>query len=102
MASATSVAPSRMSWLQPADVGLSIGPGTAKIGLPYSEARFAVISEPDHAGHSTTNTARDQAATMRLRIGNVCLSGEVFSGNSETTAPKPPAIFSASARFSGG
>ena len=102
LASATRVAPSRMSWLQPAELGLSMGPGTAKMGLPYSEARFAVMSEPDHAGHSTTRRARDHAATMRLRMGNVCLSGAVWSGNSETTAPWPSAIFSARWRFSGG
>ena len=87
LASATSVAPSRMSWLQPAELACRSAPAPRKTGLPYSEARFAVINEPDHAGHSTTNSARDHAATMRLRIGNVCLSGAVCSGNSETTAP---------------
>ena len=52
--------------------------------------------------HSTTNNARHHAATIRFRIGYVCLSGAVPNGNSETTAPKPPAIFSARPRFSGG
>ena len=60
--------------------GFVDGAGTAKMGLPYSDARFAVISEPDQAGHSVTRTAWLHAATIRLRMGNVCLSGGLLTG----------------------
>jgi hypothetical protein len=39
---------------------------------------------------------------IRLRIGKVCRSGSISIENSDTTAPFPLQIFSASASFSGG
>ena len=72
------------------------------MGLPISVARFAVIMLPLHLGHSITSVAFAHAATMRLRMGNVFLSGAWWMGNSETTAPCEEAIFSARAMFSGG
>ncbi len=45
---------------------------------------------------STTSNPNEQPATIRFRIGNVCLSGGVSIWNSETTAPFPAAMRSAS------
>ncbi len=63
------VAPSRKSSLAPSARGSSGEPGTAKISRPSSAANFAVMREPDRRAASTTTTARQRPATIRLRRG---------------------------------
>ena len=62
----------------------------------------AVISAPLLAPASTTRIPWLQPEMIRFRIGNVCRSGSISIENSDTTAPFPLQIFSASASFSGG
>jgi len=70
------VAPSRKRSLVPSALGSSGEPGTAKISRPASAANFAVIREPDRRAASTTTTARQRPATIRLR--RVLPQGEMF------------------------
>ena len=98
----TSFAPCWMSLFEPADVGRSIGPGTANTLRPCSAACPAVISAPLPRPASTTSTPKLQPLTMRLRIGKVCVSAFTSIENSLTTAPPDSTIFSASAMFSFG
>ena len=56
----TSVAPSRISMLQPAARASNGWPGTASTSRPWSSAVRAVIRLPDRAAASTTITARDR------------------------------------------
>jgi hypothetical protein len=63
----TSVAPSRMSWLQPCARGSSGEPGTAITSRPASAARRAVICEPERGAASTTTVPLLIPAMIRLR-----------------------------------
>src|SRR5207253_7507101 len=47
-------APCWMSLLQPSEVGLVIGPGTARTARPWSSAQSAVIRAPDPGAASIT------------------------------------------------
>ena len=62
-----SVAPSRISWLQPCARGSSGEPGTAITSRPASAASRAVISEPDRGAASTTTVPLLIPAMIRLR-----------------------------------
>ena len=63
----TSVAPSRISPLQPCARGSSGAPGTAITSRPASVASRAVISEPDLGAASTTTVPSASPAMIRLR-----------------------------------
>ena len=62
-----SVAPSRISWLQPCARGSSGEPGTAITSRPASAASRAVISEPERGAASTTTVPGASPAMIRLR-----------------------------------
>src|SRR5215472_11681885 len=76
-----SLAPFLINSWQPLLRGESMRPGTAKTCRPYSVAKFAVMSAPLVRLASTTTVPRLIPATMRLRIGNDCLSGGRLKAN---------------------
>ena len=77
-ATSTSVAsraggqPSARRPFVPSDAALRGEPGTANTRTPRSIASLAVTSEPPRTRDSTTTTASDNAARMRLRAGKRC------------------------------
>ena len=81
--------------------GESMRPGTAKTCRPYSVAKLAVIRAPLARLASTTTVPSVMPATMRLRMGNDCLSGGRLKGNCVMTAPLA-AMREKSSAFSGG
>ena len=66
----TQVAPSRMSWWQPADWAEVTGPGTAITGRLSSRVCRAVISAPLASPASMTTVPADRAAMTRVRVRN--------------------------------
>ena len=97
----TSVAPSRINWLQPCARGSSGDPGTAITSRPASAASRAVISDPDRGAASITTVPALIPAMIRLRYGKCRARGSVPGGISAMTSPRS---YSASCRslFSGG
>ena len=65
------MAPSRRRALLPAQVGMSIFPGTANTSRPCSRASLAVISAPLRSGASTTSTPQLRPLMIRFRLGKV-------------------------------
>src|SRR5438034_8794990 len=63
-------APCWMSLLQPSEVGLVIGPGTARTARPWSSAQSAVIRAPDPGAASITTVTPASPEIRRLRLGN--------------------------------
>jgi hypothetical protein len=55
--------------VHPSDDARSTSPGIANTAIPYSAALTAVISAPPVRAASTTTTAADKPAMMRLRGG---------------------------------
>ena len=76
-------------------------PGTAKTSRPKSEARRAVISEPERREASTTTTPDESPAMIRLRIGKFWGRGSMPGGYSESSRWSS-ASFSRSRRCSRG
>jgi hypothetical protein len=72
---------------QPRLCGESTRPGTANTCRLLSAAILAVISEPLFRSASTTTVPSVIPATMRLRIGKLCLSPFRLKGNWVSTAP---------------
>ena len=66
-----SVAPSRISWLQPCARGSSGEPGTAITSRPASAASRAVISEPDRGAASTTTVPALRPGDDPVAVGEV-------------------------------
>ena len=97
----TSVAPSRISRLQPAVRGSSGLPGTAMTSRPCSPASRAVMSEPDFSTASTTTVPADRPEMMRLRYGKWRARGSVPGGCSAISSPRV-ATASCRSAFSGG
>ena len=63
-------APCWMSLLQPSEVALVIGPGTARTARPWSSAQSAVIRAPDPGAASITTVTPASPEIRRLRLGN--------------------------------
>ena len=82
-----SAAPLRMRLWQPRLCGESIRPGTANTCRLLSAAMLAVMSAPLFWFASTTTVPSVIPATMRLRIGKLCLSPLRLNGNWVMTAP---------------
>ncbi len=96
---ATILAPpgnSRRNARQPALDGSSTAPGARKHSRPCSSAHDAVISAPLRAGASITTVASASPLMIRFRRGNVPVVGARSGASSETTAPPPSTIASAS------
>ena len=85
--SATTPAPCRSSRLHPADPAKRTDPGTASTARPQASAWSAVLNVPLGSAASTTRTAADSAAMMRLRAGKWPRIGGTPHASSETTAP---------------
>ena len=97
--STSTCAPSRISRLQPCDVARARSPGTATTSRPWARARFAVMSAPLRTAASTTISTPDNPLMIRFRCGNRHGSGAAPGPNSDTIAPPPSRIRSASARL---
>ena len=87
MASRAGVHPSTIRPFVPSDAALRGDPGTARTRTPRSIASFAVTSEPPRTRDSTTTTASDSAARMRLRAGNRYGRGAQPGGTSASSRP---------------
>ena len=72
---------------QPRLCGESTRPGTANTCRLLSAAMLAVMSDPLFKSASTTTVPSVIPATMRLRIGKLCLSPFRLKGNWVSTAP---------------
>src|SRR3989337_586959 len=78
---------SRRSWLDPADRGESIGPGTAATVRQRANAWLAVFTAPDLYGASTTMVTFAKAAIIRFRRGEHPGAAGVPGSVSESTGP---------------
>src|SRR3972149_3919111 len=82
---------SRRSWLDPADRGESIGPGTAATVRQRANAWLAVFTAPDLYGASTTMVTFAKAAIIRFRRGKHPGAAGVpgsFSGGTRPSAAR--------------
>ena len=80
--------PSKIRRWGPAETGERTEPGTASTGISRPIASSAVIIDPPCSGDSTTTTARDSAAMIRLRDGNRQGSGTTPGGASDKRRPR--------------
>ena len=76
-------------------------PGTAKISLPFSRPKRAVISAPLFSGASMTNIPRERPLIILFLLGKCIGFGGVPGGYSDITAPFSIILFIKCA-FSGG
>src|SRR5271170_3451913 len=97
---ATSLAPCFINVLGPHAPLLVTLPGTAYTSRFCSIAQRAVTRVPLCSPASTTSTPTLTPLNNRLRRGKFCGAGKVPSLYSETIAPPPASICSASALFS--
>ena len=90
-----------MSLLQPCDVGLVMGPGTASTARPCSSAASAVMIAPEVGAASITTVTPARPEIRRLRRGNVWACGRSPGGSSVTRHPAAT-MRSYSVRFAAG
>src|SRR2546426_10599810 len=100
-AASAGFAPCWMSLLHPSDVGLVIGPGTARTARPWSSAQSAVISAPDPGAASITTVTPASPEMRRLRLGKAPAWGRSPGGSSVTRQPRAT-MRSYSTRFTAG
>ena len=87
-------APWAISLLVPALNESPILPGVTKISLPCSNAKSAVIKEPDFSLASITTTISERAETILFRLGKFIATGLVPIWYSEIIAPPDETISS--------
>src|SRR5216683_2278797 len=98
----TRPAPSRIRAWVPTESGEKMLPGTAITSLCRSRAASAVIRAPEPCTASTTTTASESAAMVRLQAGKLWRRGDVPSGNGLTSAPPAARISSARRKCAAG
>src|SRR2546425_3543887 len=87
------LAPCWMSLLQPSEVGLVIGPGTARTTRPWSSAQSAVINAPEPGAASITTVTPASPEMRRLRRGEAPAGGRPPRGGAvarQPPGPQPP------------
>src|ERR1043166_3135375 len=75
--------------LQPRDVGLVRGPGTARTARPWSSAQSAVIRAPDPGAASTTTVTPASPEIRRFRLGEAPARGGSPGGRAASREPPP-------------
>src|SRR3989442_15791971 len=84
------LAPCWMSLLQPSEVGLVIGPGTARTTRPWSSAQSAVINAPEPGAASITTVTPASPEMRRLRRGDAPAGGRPPRGGPGAGQPRAP------------